>query len=624
MVSGAGWTGSVPDTSPRGIESISHPEYLDSYILWEKWRLCYGGGLPLITRYLKQFSTREDSKDFESRKELTYVPAFAKQAVDEVKYAVAQRLCDVTRVGGPATYTRASRGELGGVDLLDSTLSGYISKDVLTELLVKGKVGVYVDMPALEGLTVADKGHSHPYLQIFWAEDIRSWIYEDQFQGRKYKQLLLREWSHFTDPVSGLPLAWSERYKYLYIDPADGFVWVQYYNQAGVATDIKGAETSTPQPIRLNLREIPFVVAQLDHSMMVDICDYEIAMMNMASADVDFCVKANYPFYTEQRDTRVQSDHLRTTDNTLPNKVPAANIQGVVEKAQAEQVASVTASSPTARTGVSYGRRYGFGLDRPQFIHPSSEPLKASMEKQLQMKSEIRELVHLSVSRLDPAKASAESKMQDNSALENGLSVIGHELEKMERRIAYFWSIYEGAEDVASISYPTNYSLTTDEERRKAAKELAEQLTIVPSTTYQKEIAKQIAFKLLAHRVPNEIMEKIKLEVDAAQAMTTDSVTIVQDVVNGLVSLDTASRLRGYAPGEAEKAKADHAERLSRISAAQAKPTGNLESPEAPGSRGIKDAQGDNQDAKQEKAKSRDTTTEDSTVDKTRGKGKLK
>jgi hypothetical protein len=618
MVSAAG-NPLIPDTFPRSIEAVTHPEYLDNFILWEKWRLAYGGGLPLITRYLKQFSTREDTKDFESRKELTYVPAFAKQAVDEVKYGVAQRLCDTVRIGGPDTYQRAARGELGGVDLMDSTMNGFVSKDVLTELLVKGKVGIYVDMPQLEGVTLADKGDKHPYLQIYWAEDIRSWIYDDQFRGTRFKQLLLREWSHFTDPVSGLPLTWSERYKYLFVNPDDGYVWVIYYNHAGTPIDIRGVEQKVITPMRLGIREIPFVVGQLDHSMMVDIADYEIAMMNMASADVDFCVKANYPFYTEQRDTRVGSDHLRPTDNSLPNAVPPADLQGVVQKAQAEQIAAVTSTTPTVRTGVSYGRRYGYGLDRPGFIHPSSEPLKASMEKQTQMKSEIRELVHLSVARLDPSKASAESKMQDQSALENGLAVIGHELEKMERRIAYFWSKYEGIREVATIKYPTNYSLTTDDERRKAAKELAEQLPVVPSQTFQKEIAKQIAVKLLAHKIPTEAMDKIKSEIDKAQAMTTDSETIVQDLINGLVSLETASKLRGYGPGEAEKAKADHAERLARIADAQAANQNN------PASRGLKDQSGNpTKDASAEKANSRDTTAEETTEDKTRGKGKNK
>jgi len=618
MVSLAG----MPDTLPRSIDAVTHPETLDSMILWEKYRIVYGGGLPMINRYLKQFSIREDLADFNSRKEMTYVPAFPKQALDEIKYAVAQRMCDVTRTGGPDTFKRASRGELGGVDLLDSTMNGFLSREVLCELLVKGKVGVYCEMPPLEGITLADKGNKHPYLQVFWAEDIRSWTWMDGYQNRRFRQLLLREWSHNIDPISGLPLNWAEKFKLLYIDPNDGYMYVSYYNHAGTSIDANGIELTMAQPIKTLLREIPFVVGQLDHSMMVDIADYGICMMNMASSDVDFSVKANYPFYTEQRDTRVQSDHLRETDNILSNSVPTADLQGQVAKAQAEQVAAVTSTTPTARTGVSYGRRYGFGLERPGFIHPSSEPLKASMEKQATMKAEIRELVHLSVSRLDPAKASAESKMQDNSALENGLSVIGHELEKMERRIAYYWSVYEGSSDVATIQYPTNYSLTTDEERRKAAKELAEQLPVVPSTTYQKEIAKQIAFRLLAHKIPNEVMEKIRSEIDAAQAMTTDSNTIVQDLENGLVSLGTASKLRGYGPGEAEKAKADHAERLARIAAAQT-PDNPPGTQGAGAARGLADQSASpTKDAAAEKAKSRDTTKEQVVSDKTRGQGK--
>lgn len=611
----------VRDGLPRKFNDISHPEFLDNEILWEKWRLTYGGGTPFKDKYLKQFSTREDRNDFASRKELTYVPAFAKQAVDEIKYSLMQRMCDVVRSGGPATWQKSVIGELGGVDLLNSTMNNFMGKDPLTELCVKGKVGIYVDMPPIDGVTLADKADKHPYLQMYWAEDIRSWIYDDKFRGKKFLQLLLRDWDHFVDPVSGLPLAWAQRYRYLYVDPEDGYVYIQYFDAQGKPTDELGSieQDVDTGPIRLDIREIPFVVGQLDHSLMTDICDYQIAMMNMASADVDFCVKANYPFYTEQRDTRIQSDHLRVADNAISET--GVDAQGTVERAQAEQVSAVTSTTPTIRTGVSYGRRYGFGLERPQFIHPSSEPLKASMEKQAEMKAQIRELVHLSVARLDPAKASAESKMEDDNALENGLSVIGSELERMERRIAYFWSIYEGSSEISTIKYPTNYSLTTDDERRRAAKELAEQLSLVPSRTYQKEIAKEIAVKLLAHKLPISVMEKIKSEIDAAQAMTTDSKSIIADVENRLLSAETGSLLRGYGPGEAEKAKKEQAANLAMIAAHQSK--GAALGAENPASRGMPDASANpKQDAAAEKAKSRDTSTDPTHTDKTRGEGK--
>lgn len=632
MTQGLGRSIIPGDTLPRGINTVSHPEYLDNMILWEKWRLTYGGGLPFINRYLKQFSTREDNSDFESRKELTYVPAFSKQAVDEIKYAITQRMCDIVRVGGPTTWQKAIRGEIAGVDLLNGSMNSYIAKELLTELLVKGKVGVYVDMPILQGVTLADKGDNHPYFQMYWAEDIRSWMYDDQFRGKRFTQLLLRDWDHFVDPVSGLPLAWSERYRYLYIDPRDGYVYCQYYNQAGVATDFYGNPSPTIVPQKLGIREIPFVVAQLDHSLMVDICDYQIAMMNMASADVDFCVKANYPFYVEQKDTRYESGHLKGTDNTLPNRDDIKDPQGQVQAAQASHIAAMTSTTPTIRTGVSYGRRYGIGSNAPAFIHPSSEPLKASMEKQAQMKAEIRELVHLSVARLDPAKASAESKMQDDAALENGLSIIGQELEKMERRIAFYWSMYEGDFTIPTIKYPTNYSVTTDDERRKAAKDLSEQMSLIPSKTYQKEIAKEIAVKLLGHKIPFDILEKIKKEIDEAKAITVDPKTIVSHLENHLVSAETASLLCGYEKGEAEKAMEEQAEKLAMIaeSQAQAEPNSPNNSPgrgvgalKNPASRGIPEASANPKaEAKAEKKASRDNTFDANPKDKTRGEGK--
>ena len=98
----------------------------------------------------------------------------------------------------------------------------------------------------------------------------------------------------------------------------------------------------------------------------------------------------------------------------------------------------------------------------------------------------------LALSDINPKMASAESKTMDMQGLEAGLSYIGLELENGERRIATFWAMYEGTEQVSTIKYPEKYSLTTDVERRKEAKEIRDSSKGVPSVLYQKQINKQI------------------------------------------------------------------------------------------------------------------------------------
>src|SRR3954465_1183059 len=120
---------------PVAINDLRHPAYVLSQENWEKWRLAYLGGSRFLKRYLKKFSRREDDQDFRDRAMVSYVPAFAKAAVNEVKNSIFGRMHDITRDGGPATYRDAVAGLAGGIDQLGSTMNTFIGRDVMPELL---------------------------------------------------------------------------------------------------------------------------------------------------------------------------------------------------------------------------------------------------------------------------------------------------------------------------------------------------------------------------------------------------------------------------------------------------------------------------------------------------------
>lgn len=138
------------------ITAITHPHY-DEYIQdWIKWRFAYLGGRRFINTYLKRFSAQEEDADFITRKEITPCPRFAGAAIDEVKNSIFQRMIDISRVGGTATYKEAINGGEYGVDLLGSSMNSFIGRKILPELLVMRKVGVYIDMPRVDKLTLAE------------------------------------------------------------------------------------------------------------------------------------------------------------------------------------------------------------------------------------------------------------------------------------------------------------------------------------------------------------------------------------------------------------------------------------------------------------------------------------
>ena len=557
---------------PIEISDLTHPEYDIRYEDWLKWRLAYVGGRRFINTYTQKFSNREEDNDFNSRKTVTYCPSFAKSAINDVKNSIYQRFVDITRKGGTKSYQDAINGGKYGVDLLGSDLNSYIGRVVLPELLVMGRVGIYVDMPKIESLSngtvngqrtlkddhiLTNSGRivpdprnpskanliGRPYLYIYPTEDIRSWYRDEAANPNEFSTLLLREYKYTFDPDTRLPIDTYTIYKHFYLE--DGIVYVQHYNEDNEKINEFGEADSVAEPLKLNITRIPFVVVELSESLMTDIADYQVALLNLASSDMAYSLKANFPFYVEQYEPRANSSYLKQDQSNNGN-----------------QDRDIT-------VGPTSGRAYPVGTEQPAFIHPSPEPLKASMAKQEQLKEEIRLILNLTISNLQPSVSSAESKGFDDRTLESGLSYIGLELQHAERQIGQIWSMYENNTNYPDIKYPEKYNLKSDEDRRKDCKELAELMPILPSKTYQKEVAKSIADIMLRSRASDKTLDQIDKEIDSADVIHVDPQTLSTDVEHGLVSLDTASKARGYPEGEVDKAKQDHIDRLSRIAIAQ-------------------------------------------------------
>lgn len=523
----------MPTEPENQISNRIHPDYRAMASDWEKFRFVFEGGQAFKDEYLKKFSLREENQDFIDRSAMSPIPAHAKAAVVDIKNSIYQRLVDIKRINGSKSYTSAVEGKDGGVDFTGNTMTGFIGRIVLPELLSMGKVGIFIDKPVIQGrASLAETRGLRPYIYKYNTEDIRSWSFDDQ---NVIQVLLLRDYIEVKDEF-GLVKSLIKRFRLLTLTE-DG-VLVQIFDENG--------KLSTEDSMLLNLPEIPFVIFELSQSLLRDVADHQIALLNMGSSDVNYAIKSNFPFYTEQINPMAM----------LPNiKQPGDS---------STAVKSGAASTAEIKVGVTQGRGYPKGLDRPGFIHPSSEPLLASMKKQAELREEIRLLVNLSLTNIEPRRASAESKALDEHSLEAGLSYIGLELEYGERRIGHFWSAYDRA-PAPTVTYPTNYSLRSEEERRTEARELGALQDKVASPTYQKALAREIATITVGNKIDDEELSKIHAEIDKSSVSQIDSKTIIADHKEGFVSTDTASKLRGYPEGEAKKSEEDHAKRMAQM-----------------------------------------------------------
>ncbi len=540
---------------------LKHPEYMENEYNWRKWRLTYESDDDFITEYLKKFSKREADEDFLTRKSISYVPAFAKSAVNDVKDSIFQRIADVTRDGGSKSYQDAVKGLNGGIDLVGTTMNSFIGRILLPELLPMRKVGVFVDMPVLPGVTLREQKDFHPYIYEYKAENILNWTEQDG----KFTTLLLKDDILDHDESTNLPKGLITRYRYFFV--IDKMVFVQFFNEDSLPIDRFGNTGIDIQTI--GLPEIPFVLFEISDSLLREIANYQIALLNLASSDISYSLKSNFPFYTEQFDPRVDNLYTRPVGHekgTTPSLIQPG-----------ERDDTLAAKNHEIEVGTMAGRRVPKGLEMPRYIHPSSEPLKASMAKQEELKKDIRMLIKLTVANLTPKMASAESKSFDERSLEAGLSAIGLELEHGERNIAKFWQMYENPKDRApTVKYPQKYSLQSDKDQREEAGNLIKSVDSNPSLLYKREALKLAVTKLIGSRVSQEKLEQIFSEIDSSKVIA-DPEHLMRDIELGLIDLEAASKAKAYPEGSVEKAAADHAERVKRIAESQAKARGNTD-----------------------------------------------
>jgi len=554
-----------------------------------KYRATFHGGRAFIDKYLVKFSKREDKDEFEERRQITYNTDSAAAAVMEIRNSIFKRSKDIVRTGGPANYREACDGVGSGVDLLGSSMSTFMGTDVLLDLLVAREVGIYVDKdPIFEEETLAESRLKRPYLYMYNAEDILAYEYDDGPNRDEMKKLLVRERCPIYDTYFGLCKGEKETFKYFRLE--DGKVIV---TPMEVMEPVEGQTEATMvfgETVVLNLKHIPFHLLTLPKSMLINAADAQIALLNLTSSDIWYLLKANFPFYVEPYDPKSEAPALKKMEDTKQPKEQGNKI----------------------RLGPSNGRKYPAGTNQPAFIAPPTDPIKASMERQEQIKREIREMVLLALTNIT---SSADSKNADKEKLEDGLAYIGRVLERAENRIGEYWAMYENVKPPI-VKYPQSFHLISDTDSRENAKLDIDLAKITTSSSFRRALLKKTARARVGCVTTSEELSKIEREIDTNEVVLADWQEVAKDIENGLVGNELASQARGYPKGEAEKAAKDHAERLARIQASQTPKVAPGTDPKA---RGLNDLSGDPSGGRQEKAQSRDTTTQPVPTDNTRG-----
>ncbi len=567
-----------------------HPYYNDWIYEWQKFRIVFDGGINFINTYLYKYSDAETDNDFALRKKLTYRPNHAKRAILKIRDALYQRMADVKRTGGPKSYIAAVAGQQNGINRKGMPLGTFIMLKVVPELLSMGRAFVYVDKKPLptsfDGITtVKDAAGKVPYITFFQAEDILSWVYGDADSKHEYVSVLIREWAFDFNPETGLPIGQIQRFRRLYVDENDK-VFCQYYS-----SKFEPGET-----VPLQLDRIPLVRFEIAQSLMADVADYQIALLNLVSTDMSYLTQSNTGIYVEQYDPKWEGSYVREGQSNQIASVDVKDANGnvVVPAGTGSATGTVQQANSAGNRKIVLGnrnaRRVPQGTLMPEFISPSTDPVIASMKKQDQLIAEIDRLVNLQVENLS---ITGEAVKQERASLESGLSTIGLVLQTGENQIADFWAQYDGG-DRALVTYPKDYSLKTDSDRIKESNDLIPLKTAVPSSTFAKEVSKKISATMFDGKVTPDTMQAIYDEIDAADFTTSDPDTLITAHQEGFITAAMGAKALGFQNPDqlAKDAQAEQAVRLATIAVHQQK---------AAGARGVADMQNSSADGKDEK-----------------------
>lgn len=563
------------------INEITHPNYDEMEPLWEKYRDTAKSGQEFLDKYLIQ-RYKETTQEYQIRKKISYIPAFAKAALNQARNSIRQRLVEVTRLGGSRAYQKAVQGlESLGVDRNHSSMNKFMGGEVLDELTAMGGVGIYVDAPMKDKEdTRFDDISKVPYLYYYPVESIRSWTVDPK-DPSVFTHLLLRDYEPVLDAEFHLTIDFVENYRYYHIND-NGQVEVAFYNENGEQIDYNG-ELSNLYYI-LDIPRIPFIYPQLSNSLLSDICGYQIALLNLGSGDMKTAWEGLVMFLAEKYDPNSPENFFKNTTED-----------------QDETPTEETPRIPEDRyVGEGRGVRVPINVDYPKFITPSADPLIASMKKQDSLKDQIQELLNQNLRTISSRSSSATVHATNERREEDGLKSIGDEMEHAERQIATIWAMYEGSKP-AEVYYPRSYEFKTDKDRREEAGELSELMLLTPSKTAQRAIATRVVLTLLGDDITREQEAKIRKEIQSAEALISDPNSMAKLVENDIISPKTAAIQLGFPQQVAEEANQARIKRATQIALAQSKANAAATADKL-GARGIRELSSNpSEDVKEEK-----------------------
>lgn len=492
---------------------------------WEKFRATWRGGRDFINSYLQQYP-RETTTDFDLRKNMSHNPAHAKSVIKTIRNSLSASLSEIKREGDPR-YLQAINED---IDRHGNSMFTFLTTTIIPDLLVTGACYVWVDSPPkVADVSKEMDAENNPYIYTYNREDVLSWVRAPN--DDRITAVLLREKTPQYDKDTGLETGMVDQYRYAY-ESKNG-IEVYLYDAEGVET----------KHITILLEVIPFVEILLDQSLLEDIADIQISMLNSRSSMGSGLWKTNFPLFLEPYDyaNELKRQARAKSENTIDGR----------EYSEKKNVTVIGAGS-------SY--RYDKESGEPKWIAPPSTTVDVALRVEEMLATEIRILTNIALTSISvkALEQSGVSKEADRVGEEAALSYIATVLESGEREIAWIFKQYLASTDEYLVVYPREFTVQSEDDMIERASKYADMIPEVASATYRKTIQKIVAGILLKGYVSD--FATIESEIDAAADLDTDpdvSAKLRSDVAAGILSKGTAGQYLGYPADEQSKILAE-------------------------------------------------------------------
>lgn len=504
-----------------------------------------------VAMYLERYSLRESAEMFAYRKKVTPNDPQPAIAYKKLCDAIRSYMPGIKRKGYTNIVSECLAGKREGVDGRGTSMTGFMSNQVLNEVVLMQMVGVFVNRgPAPSDLS-EEVDARDPFFELFSRENIINWT-QDEATG-EFTDLLLR----ISVPIieNNFVTGYKEGYKRYTIVPEG--VLIRLFDEK--------FETSAVNDEIWAIEKIPFCLIDFGSSQVERVLEIQKSLNNLVSSDLLFLYKVNYPLYTEQYDPALDMQNWGGT------QVEAAFVDDSDEnKTDTVENATTRHSRILNETdaGVTTGKKYAKGLDRPEFISPPVLHLQASNDKANQFRQAIDKALDVDSLNVRDVRASAESKNADRETLIGGIYNLFMELQRAEKTLLAHFSFYLSAStNNVSVDYPNTFDLRTQKERADSAKDKLEQRDNISSITARRKLTLEAIRDLQPFATEEEI--KVYSDELEEQELLISAKHLIEFVKEGAIPSELIVTSMGLDKKWGEVAKKEHAEKIAVVAAAQ-------------------------------------------------------